>query len=232
MKIEVLFPEFCNLFGDLFNVKYLQRCLPEAQRIDTPLAGEPAFAAGEVDLVYMGPMSERSQEKVIEKLLPLRRRLEELLAQGTAFLLTGNACEVLGSYIENEDGSRIQGLGLLPLHARRDMMHRHNSVFLGQWEGQEVMGFKSQFTAAWPEEGAQGLFPVKKGVGLHKGCGFEGLRKNNLFATYLLGPVLLMNPCFAQSLLAAMGAPEAPLALQPEVQAACAQRLRDFHEKA
>ena len=27
MKIEILFPEFCNLFGDISNMKYLKKCL-------------------------------------------------------------------------------------------------------------------------------------------------------------------------------------------------------------
>ena len=231
MKIEVLFPEVCNLFGDLFNVKYLEACLPQAQRVDTPLAGEPLFLREVPALVYMGPMSERTQEKVIQKLLPYRARLKELIEGGTAFLLTGNAVEVLGEHIENEDGSRIQGLGLLPVTARRDMMHRHNSVFLGSWQGEEVIGFKSQFTMAAPGEGAQGLFPVKKGVGLNKSCGFEGLRREKLFATYLLGPVLVLNPCFAKSVLEAMGAGGTELAYGEAVREAYAQRVKDFHEK-
>ncbi len=232
MEIEVLFPEYCNLFGDLYNVNYLQKCLPEVQRVDTPVSGEPLFLTKTPALIYMGPMSERSQEKVLQKLRPHRQRLAQLIEDGTVFLLTGNAGEVFGSYIENEDGSRLEGLGLLPLHARRDMMHRHNSIFLGEYQGKEIMGFKSQFTMAWPEEGAQGLFSVKKGVGLYKGCPFEGLRQGNLFCTYLLGPVLLLDPCFAQSLLDAMGAAHAELAFGPEMEAAYAQRLKDFHEKA
>lgn len=229
MKIEVLFPEFCNLFGDLFNIKYLQLCLPDVQRIDTPLSGEPELPPE--GLIYLGPMTERTQEKVIEKLLPLRDKLKERISGGTAFLLTGNAMEVLDEYIENEDGSRIPGLGLLPLTARRNMMHRHNSVFLGDFQGEEVTGFKSQFTMAWPTGEVQGLFPVKKGVGLNPKCPFEGVRRNNLFATYLQGPILPLNPCFARSVLSAMGAENAPLALENEVREAYLQRLRDFHEK-
>lgn len=37
MKIEVLYPEICNLYGDLFNVKYLSECLPEAEIVYTGL---------------------------------------------------------------------------------------------------------------------------------------------------------------------------------------------------
>lgn len=229
MRIEVLFPEYCDLFGDLFNVKYLQLCLPEAERIDTPLRGEPELAPG--GLIYLGPMSERTQEKVIKKLMPYRDRIRELIDGGTAFLLTGNAMEVLGSYIETEDGRRIEGLCLLPVYAKRNLMRRHNSVFLGDWEGKEVTGFKSQFTMAWPTQGAQGLFTVKKGVGLNKKCPYEGLRMNNLFATYLQGPILPLNPCFAKSVLAAMGAAGVELAFSGEVQSAYQARIADFYSK-
>ncbi len=229
MRIEVLFPEYCSLFGDLFNVKYLQDCLPEAERIDVSLRDEPELK-GE-GLVYLGPMSERTQERVIKKLMPYRDRIRELIDSGTAFLLTGNAMEVLGSYIQCEDGSRIEGLGLLPVYAKRKMMRRHNSVFLGDWNGGEVTGFKSQFTMAWPMEGAKGLFTVKKGVGLNKKCPYEGLRVNNLFATYLQGPILPLNPCFAKSLLEAMGAPGVKLAFEEEAVEAYRARTADFHAK-
>lgn len=228
MRIEVLFPEVCSLFGDIFNVVYLERCLPQVERVNTALTDEPKLEPG--GLIYLGPMSERTQEKVIERLRPYRARLEERIEDGTAMLFTGNAMEVLGDYIENEDGQRIEGLGLLPLWAKRDLMHRHNSVFLGSWQGQEVMGFKSQFTMAWPGEEVQGLFPVKKGVGLNPQCPFEGLRKNNLFCSYLQGPLLPLNPGFAKNILDAMGAPQAPLAFEKEAREACRQRLVDLHK--
>ena len=35
MKIEILFPEFCNLFGDMYNMKYLKMCIPDAEFIET-----------------------------------------------------------------------------------------------------------------------------------------------------------------------------------------------------
>ena len=33
MKIEILFPEFCNLFGDTYNMIYLEKTLPDAEFI-------------------------------------------------------------------------------------------------------------------------------------------------------------------------------------------------------
>ena len=67
MKIEVLFPEFCNLFGDAYNMVYLEKTLPEAEFIRTKFS------------VYMGPMTERMQEQVIRKLMPLKEKIQKAI---------------------------------------------------------------------------------------------------------------------------------------------------------
>ena len=43
MKIEVLFPEFCNLFGDAYNMVYLEKTLPEAEFIRTKFSDDVRF---------------------------------------------------------------------------------------------------------------------------------------------------------------------------------------------
>ena len=97
MKIEILFPEFCNLYGDLANMDYLRRCLPQAEFVETSLQEEPLLAREKVDMVYLGPMTERLQEAVLEKLRPLRARIWELIDQDTLFLCTGNSWSSLAS---------------------------------------------------------------------------------------------------------------------------------------
>lgn len=231
MKIEILFPEFCNMFGDMSNMRYLKKCLPQAEFLETPFDGEPAFLSEPVSLVYLGPMTERTQEKVIDKFMPHREKLRDEIEKGTVFLFTGNALEILGRYIDTDDGRRIDCLDLLPLSAKRDMMHRHNSTFLGSFQDKELMGFKSQFTFAYPLGDITGLFPVKRGVGLNPKCAFEGIRQNNFFGTYLLGPLLILNPAFTKYLLSLMGAPETPIAFREEMEAAFDARLKDFLEK-
>ena len=44
MKIEILYPERCNLYGDLANMDYLRKCLPQAEFVETPLGETPQFA--------------------------------------------------------------------------------------------------------------------------------------------------------------------------------------------
>ena len=122
MKIEVLFPEFCNLFGDAYNMVYLEKTLPEAEFIRTKFSDDVRFTEEKMNLVYMGPMTERMQEQVIRKLMPLKEKIQKAIDDGTVFLFTGNALEIFGDYIENEDGSRVECLGLYRLYAKRDMM--------------------------------------------------------------------------------------------------------------
>ena len=42
MKIELLYPEIANLYGDLFNVEYLSRCCG-AEVVETSLKESPRF---------------------------------------------------------------------------------------------------------------------------------------------------------------------------------------------
>ena len=162
MKIEILFPEFCNLFGDIFNMKYLKMCLPDAEFIETALDDEPKFVKEEVNLIYLGPMTENTQEKVINVLMPYKARIEELIEKNVVFLFTGNALEVLGKYIENEDGSRIEGVGIFDVYSKRDMMNRHNSYLVGKFEDIELVGFKSQFTMMYGDNSNEYFLEIKK----------------------------------------------------------------------
>ena len=40
IKIEVLYPEVCNLYGDLFNIKFLEKSIEDVKIINTKLTEE------------------------------------------------------------------------------------------------------------------------------------------------------------------------------------------------
>ena len=60
MKIEILYPELCNLFGDLANAEYLARSCG-AELIRTSLSDKPLFIDNDVSLVCLGGTTERGQ---------------------------------------------------------------------------------------------------------------------------------------------------------------------------
>ena len=227
MKIEILFPEFCNLFGDMYNMKYLKMCIPDAEFIETALEEEPAFVKEDVNFIHLGPMTENTQEKVIAKLLPYKERIIELIDKNVVFLFTGNAVEVLGKYIENEDGSKIDGLGIFDVYAKRDMFHRHNSYLIGKYEDIEVIGFKSQFTMMYGDNTKTPFIEVEKGIGINKDSKIEGIKKNNFIGTYLIGPLLILNPLFTKKILEMLGV-DNEVALKEDTMAAYEARIKEL----
>lgn len=228
MKIEMLFPEVCNLFGDTSNIKYLKKCIPEAEIIKTQINEEPTFIKEDVDMIYMGPMPEDIQERVIKKLLPYKERIKELIKKDVVFLVVGNALEIFGKYIENEDGSRIEGLSLFDVYAKRDMMHRHNSEFLGEYEDIKIIGYKSQFTMMYGDNESNYFSKAEQGIGLNPESKLEGIKQHDFIGTYLIGPILILNPLFTQKIFKMLGEKDAHLAFEEEVMSAYNQRLKDF----
>ena len=228
MKVEVLFPEICNLYGDIQNMEYLKKCLPEAEFINTTLKEKPKFVEEQVNLIYLGSMKERTQEKVIQKLLPHKARIQELIENNTVFLFTGNALEVFGNYIENEDGTKIEALGIFDIYAKRDMYHRYFGAVLGEFADIDMVGFKTTFSFSYGENKENYFVKVNKGIGMNKQSKLEGIRQNNFFGTYLIGPILIMNPLFTKYIIELMGEKNPKLAFEEEIMGAYEDRLKDF----
>lgn len=229
MKIEILYPEFCNLNGDMGNMKYLQKCLPEADIIETSINEKPRFIEqDDISLIYMGTLSERSQEIAIQKLKPYAEEIREKIEKNQLFLFTGNSVELLGKYIENEDGSKIEALGIFDIYAKRNMMNRHNSFFLGKYKDIEILGFKSQFTMLYGNNEKNYFIETNMGIGINEQTKLEGIHQNNFFATYVIGPFLVLNPYFTLELLKLMGVENPKLAFESEVLEAYNIRLKKF----
>ncbi len=231
MKIEVLFPEIAGLYGDLANVKYLEQCLNDVEIVYTNLDKEPAFISEEISMIYMGGMTEKKQEIVIEKLMPYKEAIIDQIEKNTVFLMTGNALEIFGSYIERDDKSQIEALGIFPTYAKREMFNRYDSLVLGEFEGIKMVGFKSQFSHSYGENREEYFYKVIRGAGLNKDSDLEGIRRNNFFATYTLGPLLVLNPYFTKYLLKLLGLEKTTLAFEEANIDAYETRLAEFEKE-
>lgn len=226
MTIEYLFPEACGIFGDQANFEYLRKCLPDAKAIYTSLEDEPYFLFNHVDLVYIGQMTERNQIKVINKLMPFKEKIKELIENETIFLATGNASEIFGSAIIEEDGSKINCLNLFDTIAKQDIWHRYNGFVIGDFEDMELIGFKSQFSHSYGEINYP-FIHVNQGIGINPESKEEGFHYKKLFATYLIGPFLIMNTPFVEFLLKELGSKN-EIACKKEMYKAYEERLKDF----
>lgn len=138
MKAEILFPEVCNLYGDLQNIYYLKRCCPALEIIETDLHSKPRFLTEDVALVYMGSTTEQGLRLAADALRPYAADIAARADAGQLILLTGNAPDVFSAAIESDSADTIEGLDILPGRVRYTMMKRHNSFFLGTFDGMEA----------------------------------------------------------------------------------------------
>ncbi len=231
MKIEILFPEFCNIYGDYGNVIYLKACLPDAEFIETSLNDEPKFITEDIDLVYMGSMTEKVQEKIIKKLMPYKEIIKQKIEDNKAFLLTGNSFEVFGNYIEEDNKNKIEGLGIIDIYSERRMFDRYNSIFVGDFEGIEIIGFRDQFALQYGNNTDTYFAKAIRGDGLNKNSKLEGVKIKNFIGTSILGPILVLNPIFTKYYLRnILGIENAEIAYEQDAIEAYEKRLSEFKD--
>ena len=228
MKIEVLYPEICCLFGDKANMRYLEMCLPDAEFIKTPVSEMPRFLTEDVDMVYFGSCSESNQERILSRLKGHEQRIKELIDKGVVFLMTGNTFEIMGEYIKKPDGEKIEGLGIFDFYAERTIPKRYNSLFLGKYGDMEIVGYTSRFSHCYGIKNEDNFLTVTKGYGSTVDAKTEGINRNNLFGTYLLGPFLIQNPMFTENLMKKLGVENPQLAFKEDIMKAYHVRLKEF----
>lgn len=200
MKIEILYPEIANIFGDYSNIKYLEKSLPHSKIIYTSLADEPYFVKHKVDLIYLGSMSEEFQDLVIEKLSKYTTKLKKCIEDNTIVLFTGMAFELIGEYIE-EKGKKTKTLNLFEVYFKKDKTKHNNSLFIGKFNNYKIAGNKSSFTFMYGNNKYPFIKTLYGSVGMNEDSNLEGIHYKNFFGTSLLGPLLILNPYFTEYLI-------------------------------
>lgn len=230
MTIEFLFPEVCSLFGDTGNIEFIKRTFHDEKIIETRLNDEPFFVSNYVDFVYIGSMTESTQEQVINRLFPHKERLLRLIDSGTHFLATGNSVDIFGEFIV-DDEKKIPALGLFPFISKRFMMNRYSGLVSGKFDGIEIVGFRAQFAMHYtgePDNYGGFFIETDVGFGINQESKHEGFRKNNFIATTILGPLLVLNPLFSKRLFAEIAGKEIALPYEDKLIAAYERRLDDY----
>ena len=228
MVVEILFSEICNNNGDGHNITYLQASLPDAKFVFTSLLDTPYFANNNPDLIYIGSMSENTQRKVIEKLLPYKDRINALVDANVPILATGNAGEIFCKEIVYiAERITTQALNIFDFTVRTDWFKRYHAKVLGKLDNIHVVGFRAQFSFVYGDNSQNYFIKCERGVGINPESKLEGFRKNNLICTSLLGPILPLNPLFCEYLIKLSGN-EVQAAYRDAAMNAFEQRLKEF----
>lgn len=230
MTIEILYSEICGLYGDAQNAKYLEASLPDAKFVYTPLCEKPYFVDNEVNMLYIGAMSENSQRRVIAALSPYKQRIEELVEAGVPILATGNAGEIFARSIHYiTENLQVDGLAFFDLEVKTNLFDRYNGKVLAEVDGVPLVGFRSQFSFLYGDNSDCYFIKCQRGIGINRESSLEGMRRKNLICTQLVGPLLPLNPLFTEYLIGLTGT-QGTAAFRDAALEAFYQRKKEFED--
>ena len=184
-----------NLYGEIGNIMALEKAFNDQDMfvdIENLTIGDN-IDFDKYDIYYIGCGSENNQCIVIEDLLKYKDKIKKAIEKGKHFILTGNAYELLGNYIENNNKEKIETLGLFDFYTKAvDSRIIGEEILECNLFKETVIGFHNRQCVLNNKENH--LFEVIDGFADNYKSHYEGIHYKNLYATYNLGPLLIRNP--------------------------------------
>ena len=207
LRLLTLYPEQMNIYADRGNILFWQRrCEWRGIRFEHQSAGPgDAVDPGAHDLIYIGGGQDRDQRLVATDMVKTKREgLAEAVNEGAVVLAVCGGYQLLGhSYQLGSE--KIEGLGLADLETVREDGPRligNVAIEVDLGTGLRLLaGFENHGGRTYLGTDATPLGRVVKGHGNDGGSGFEGVRRLNVFGTYLHGPLLPKNAWLADRLI-------------------------------
>ena len=195
IRLYHLYPDLMDLYGDYANLLILSRALSRAgfenEIVKRSLIDR--FDLADAGFLYIGSGRESSQKRAMEHLLRNREEFLRAYERGVPVLLTGNAMEMIGKSVTDKNGVRHEGLGLASFEAVEGEKRLVSDEIVSR-NGKKLVGFinkSSEITGI-----GKPLFHVEFGLGNAGEDKEEGYTDKYLFATHLIGPILVKNPEF------------------------------------
>jgi len=218
LRVLALYPELMNIYADRGNIQVLRaRCEWRGMGFELRSSTlEETFAPDEHDLLYMGGGQDRDQAAVARDMVETKREaLHAARDRDAVVLAVCGGYQLLGSSYRLGD-EELPGVGVVDLWTVRGNGERligNCAIEADLGDGPRVIaGFENHGGRTHLGPGERPLGRVISGHGNNGEDGFEGVRRRNVFGTYLHGPLLPKNVWLADRLIElALGVQLAPL---------------------
>lgn len=195
IKIAHLYYDLMNLYGESGNVKALKYQL-EKQSIKVSvkfLTLDDELDFDSYDVIYIGSGTENNQKIVLNDLLKYKKDIEKAIEDGKYFICTGNSIELFGKNIVDSKENEYKALNIFDYSSKQENFRIVDEVlFKCDLIDKLILGFQNQ--SGIIKSDMLNLFSVEKGTGSYPGSKKEGIKYNNFFGTYVIGPILIRNP--------------------------------------
>lgn len=205
LKAAWLFPDILYLHGERGNILAFERVCGFAgaevkvERIDFDTKD---FDPMEYDFIFCPPGEMASFEAVIDWLRPYRDGLASYMEEGRVLLVTGTSQCIFGGKTRREDGSVINGLGLIDCDfTERKMVYGDDLNVMVTYGGEELEIFGSQIQMMNVESRENPFGRILYGFGNTGKDKNEGSLKKNSIFTNILGPIFVLNPWLTKKIV-------------------------------
>lgn len=189
VKIAHLYYDLMNLYGEQGNILALTSALKK-QGVKTTvdlLTKDDKMDLTKYDIIYIGCGNEASQEIVRKDILKYKKVLEKALKTKT-IVATGNAWELFGKTIDEKEALNLFDYKSTTISTRIINEQINKVDFLEM----PIIGFQNRSSVT--SNTGNDLFEVIKGTGNTQNMKVEGIKVNNFYGTYTIGPLLIRNP--------------------------------------
>jgi len=200
LTIISVLPDLLNTNGDAANARVLaQRARWSGHEASIVEVRSRADLPETVDAIVIGSGSDAELVEARDVLMTMLDELRDWTTAGVPLLAVGTGWELLSWGIELQDGTVIEGLGLVAGRAVPRATRATDDIVVTSKHGR-LVGFENHARDYVGAE-ASPLGRVASGTG--NGDGSEGLVMGDVIGTHLHGPVLARNPGLADQMLRA-----------------------------
>ena len=197
-----LYPREMNIYGDTGNVLVLRRRL-EWRGIDVRIV--PVSIGDELpadaDILLGGGGQDAAQGDIGVDFASRGPTLRAMADDGVVMLAICGTYQMLGHEFLTQDGTRIEGVGVLDVVTRGQATRLIGNNVVDTPDAGRLVGYENHSGLTELGSGVRPLGTTDTGRGNNGTDRTEGAVRDNVIGTYLHGPVLAKSPRFADDLI-------------------------------
>lgn len=200
--IAHLYPDQMNIYGDRGNVMVLAQRLRWRGYKPEVVAVQPkkSFDFTKADIVFGGGGQDQGQSLIAEDLLARKDDIMAAAESGVAMLVICGSYQLFGNSFITVEGESLPGIGLFNAHTVGSKVRMIGNIIVDSPWG-KLVGFENHSGQTSLGDAQEPIGRVLKGFGNNETSKHEGAVANNVFGTYLHGPILSKNPIFADEII-------------------------------
>jgi CobQ-like glutamine amidotransferase family enzyme len=197
-----LYPREMNIYGDTGNVIVLRRRLAWRgidARVVPINVGDPL--PNDADIVLGGGGQDAAQGEIGQDFVSRAPTLQAMATDGVVFLTICGTYQMLGHEFVTQEGIHIRGTSVLDVTTVGSPTRLIGNNYIDTLDFGRLVGYENHSGMTELGPGVRPIGMTVPGRGNNGRDRTEGAVRDNVFGTYLHGPVLAKSPRFADELL-------------------------------